>query len=497
MSSRTGGKAGHNVSYIFIGSGCHCARAPTYTPGPHRTAGTDNSPSTERPTSLQSAIAPAPETYPSPSRQSSYPLTELSAGIRPGEYGSTSDYSRPSSSGPLHQTSHFRSTQSPPGLKTHRSMSSDGDAAAPPDRVSENGNSGPLTGSGTRAQYRNGYMVTGASKGNGFIDPAPEVSKIRFSEVTANTPSHSVHDFTDGHSERQQYINESKCCCGTSNEHNVDRGVDRSTGSGAPSASVDVTNRRSSMHHTGTKLSNNMKEPHSETSYSHVLPPFHVPHMPYTNVYNMPSTYATAENPLTQRQQAFFQQNGYMHPQLVSYYPPLGAIGPSAVSTSASGITHTCTCGPSCQCVFCLAHPYNATTRDRVQTLAHLLPDDPEYSPKSPAQSSFFHSIEGSPRAVTGSNAMQINEILQPSDLIQPMPFHGPSFSNGSYETLPTESVHQAPQSAISSGYLTMEYEYHPIGLRECPDSTGTCQCGDGCSCVGCLTHSGHDGEHF
>ena len=497
MSAPIGGEAGQNVSYVYIGSGCHCARAPAYTPGSHRTAGTDNPPSTERPTSLQSPIAPTPETFPSPGRQSSYQLTELSAGIRSSEYGSTTDYSGHSPSGRLHQTSRFRSTQSPPGLKTHSSMSSDGDTAAPHERVSENGNQRPHTGSGTRAQYKNGYMVTGASKGNGLIDPAPEVSKTRFSEVTANTPSHSVHNFASGHSERQHYTNESKCCCGTSNELNRDRGGERSNGSGAPSVSVDLTNRRPSMHHSGTKFSNNMKEPHSETPYSHVPPPFHVPHVPYANVYNMPSTYATAENPLTQRQQAFFQQNGYMHPHLVSYYPPLGAIAPSAVSTSVSGVTHTCTCGPSCQCVFCLAHPYNATTRDRVQTLAHLLPDDPEYSPKSPSQSSFFHSIDDPPRAVPGSNAMQINKILQPSDLVQPMSFHAPSFSNGTYETLLIESVQQAPQSAISSGYLTMEYEYDPIGMRECTDSTGTCQCGAGSRCVGCLTHSGHDGEHF
>ena len=340
-------------------------------------------------------------------------------------------------------------------------------------------------------------MATGTGIRNGFADPASEVPKMKFPEVTANTPSHSLHNFTDSQSERPHHTSESKCCCGTSNEHNFSQEVKRTTGSGALSASVEKSDRRSSMHHPGAKLSNTMKGPHSEIPYSHVPPSFHIPHMPYTNVYNMPSTYATAENPLTQRQQAFFQENGYMHPQLVSYYPPLGAIAPSAVTTSISGVTHTCTCGPSCQCVFCLAHPYNATTRDRVQTLAHLLPDDPEYSPKSPPQSSFFHSIDDSPRATPSNNSMHINEILQPSDLIQPVSFQELSFSNGTYEALPIESAHQAPQSAISSGYLTMEYEYDPIGLRECTDSTGACQCGDGCSCVGCLTHSGHDGEHF
>lgn len=376
-------------------------------------------------------------------------------------------------------------------------MSSNGATTPPADIVSEDGNQGPLTSSGTRVQYSNGYMVAGASSGNGFVESPLEVSKFRFSEVTTNTPSHGCHNFTNGPSERPKYTSESKCYCGILNEHNSGREAERSAGSGALSTAVEMANRRSSIHHPGTRLSNTMKEPHSETPYSHVPPSFHIPHMHHTNVYNMPPTYATAENPLTQRQQAFFQQNGYMHAPPVSYYTPPGAIVPSAVSTSMSGVTHTCTCGPSCQCVFCVAHPYNATTRDRVQTLAHLLPDDSEYSPKSPLQSSFFHSIDDPTTAVSGNNAMHINEILQPSDLIQSIPFHGPSFSNGTYEALPIESVHQAPQSAISSGYLTMEYEYDPIGLGECTDATRTCRCGDGCSCVGCLTHSGHDGEHF
>lgn len=30
--------------------------------------------------------------------------------------------------------------------------------------------------------------------------------------------------------------------------------------------------------------------------------------------------------------------------------------------------------------------------------------------------------------------------------------------------------------------------------LSGCSDATGTCQCGDGCICEGCLTHGGHNG---
>ena len=37
-------------------------------------------------------------------------------------------------------------------------------------------------------------------------------------------------------------------------------------------------------------------------------------------------------------------------------------------------------------------------------------------------------------------------------------------------------------------------YLWSELVLPGCNDATGTCQCGDGCECVGCLTHGGHNG---
>lgn len=419
----------------MIGSGCHCARAPAYPPGSSHTE-TDNPQSADfHQQPLQSTLVNTPTTFSTPIGQPSHPPPGPSAGIQPALYGSASDYPRQSSLGPRLQTSHSHSSQSLPRLKTQRRMSSN------------------------------------------EATPLP-----------------------DNHSEGSKLTTEKSCCCGPSNEYSPEREVRLSPGPGAFPPPVQSVNIPSSIHHPGTNLSHTVEEPVNRRSYIHDPPSFHGPHIVHTTVYNMPPTYATAENPLTQRQQAFFQQNGYMHSRPNSYYAPLEVIGsapPSTQSNTMLGVNHTCTCGPSCQCVFCVDHPYNATTRDRVQTLAHLLPDDAEYSPKSPLQSSFFHSIDERNRAVPATNRMHINGILQPSDLAHSRPFHEPSFSNHIYEALPIGGASQAPQSAISSGYLTMQYDYDPMGLGGCTDSTGTCRCGDDCTCVGCLTHSGHDGEHF
>ena len=37
-------------------------------------------------------------------------------------------------------------------------------------------------------------------------------------------------------------------------------------------------------------------------------------------------------------------------------------------------------------------------------------------------------------------------------------------------------------------------YFWQEMVLPGCDDATGTCQCGEGCECVGCLTHGGHNG---
>jgi hypothetical protein len=40
-------------------------------------------------------------------------------------------------------------------------------------------------------------------------------------------------------------------------------------------------------------------------------------------------------------------------------------------------------------------------------------------------------------------------------------------------------------------------YFWNEMTLPSCSDASGTCQCGDGCACVGCLTHGGHTGERL
>lgn len=235
------------------------------------------------------------------------------------------------------------------------------------------------------------------------------------------------------------------------------------------------------------------------SSYPHGFSQFHP--IPHTTIYNMPATYATAENPLTARQQEYFQRNAHVYSQQVPHYAPLGVIGSAAPAegTGILSLSHNCTCGPTCQCVFCVAHPYNEPTRDRVQSLAHLLSDESDYGSKSPLEASYsspFHSAASPGSLTSTSHRMHIDEILHPPNLPQSPAFSSADYGGQIYPELPNGSLPEAQQPAISSsGYLTMAYEYDPLQLGRCTDPTGTCRCGDSCTCVGCLIHSGHDGD--
>lgn len=224
---------------------------------------------------------------------------------------------------------------------------------------------------------------------------------------------------------------------------------------------------------------------------------FQAPQGPYTTLYNMPPTYATAANPLTLEQQAFMLQNSQFHSQDVPQYAPSGLIGsaaPSAEGHNALGLMHDCSCGPDCQCMFCAVHPYNAPSRDRVQVLADLLPvDDMGRSRPQSLYGSISHSSEDSgagagiydPRLHKDS---PVSSIMQSTALTQPDP------SGNNLGAAPFESLEQAQDTtATSSGYLTMAYSYGPEPQESC--TSGNCRCGDNCVCVGCLTHTGHDGQ--
>jgi hypothetical protein len=210
---------------------------------------------------------------------------------------------------------------------------------------------------------------------------------------------------------------------------------------------------------------------------------------------------------------------------------------------------HNCHCGPSCSCFGCAAHPSNATTTEYIRNMAEfmgtggfgsrptinydipLYPHHPGYGAEAAYNMSYSGLAQNYPMfgpvqmSLQPDMSMDLGLAHPPVNAVNswehPEPqtsIHDPSSTATSYfspvqdsESMPlqvkTEEAISSPKiqgedspeegkdedtpTLSPSTYVWQEIE---LQLPGCNDPTGTCQCGDGCACVGCLTHGGHNG---
>ncbi|KAF4968921.1 hypothetical protein FZEAL_10323 [Fusarium zealandicum] len=106
---------------------------------------------------------------------------------------------------------------------------------------------------------------------------------------------------------------------------------------------------------------------------------------PQPTVFTYPPQYGSYLQPLQPEQwrqvmasMTFAGQGGipspYGMPSAAPYHPP----GTTQTSHSSAGTSHQCSCGASCQCVGCAAHPYNEATQSYVRSAWQSMADDPQ-----------------------------------------------------------------------------------------------------------------------
>ena len=229
------------------------------------------------------------------------------------------------------------------------------------------------------------------------------------------------------------------------------------------------------------------------------------------------------------------------------YQPPMSMpMTPMASHTGTYATEHNCHCGDSCSCFGCAAHPNNATMIEYIRSMHQYMSTGqfgsvppPVYDlPSYPHQVGYgaevglaynqtsanflatgqmtFHanmnttmSMPHTPLAVTSpwlhdpiqtpvqtapTNEQQFFGAAHSASpvTVQESPVtleandikHSPAFADSPSETKSEDAETLSPSS----------YFWQEMVLPGCNDETGTCQCGDGCSCVGCLTHGGHNG---
>ena len=192
---------------------------------------------------------------------------------------------------------------------------------------------------------------------------------------------------------------------------------------------------------------------------------------------------------------------------------------------------HNCLCGENCACLGCAAHPQNETTLNYIRENHQLMMDFPE---GSPSQMNFAHMqayVQQAPYMMANQSTLSYNNpqlqaqynaatsgnILHKANMFSlGLPHSTDQFVHNmpnmswqaSSTTQPGQSLHNGSTPSVELGPPRFErsntsideplspssFFLQQLVLPSCNDASGTCHCGDGCTCVGCLTHGGHSG---
>lgn len=177
----------------------------------------------------------------------------------------------------------------------------------------------------------------------------------------------------------------------------------------------------------------------------------------YPTTFTYPAHYGSWQHPV----------NPAMWQQIVSQSgPPMGALFPTTTTNGTPGgmgLSHECGCGEGCQCVGCLAHPFN----DRMFQYVSDAYTEREQSPKRQKSSC----------CGGGSDAENTTPTQAPAPE-SPPEAHTPSDGSG----LAEEPVLHHDN-----------YFFVDIPVRRdhsCMGNLQLCPCGDDCECIGCLVHN-------
>ncbi|CAK7204385.1 hypothetical protein SEUCBS139899_007141 [Sporothrix eucalyptigena] len=131
--------------------------------------------------------------------------------------------------------------------------------------------------------------------------------------------------------------------------------------------------------------------------------------------------------------------------------------------------SHMCSCGDDCECVGCVAHPYNNATRDTVRSVWSLM-DDASSSASSTKTATA--ATAGTPGAL--ASHPRTSTTVDPTSPQQQA--FTPSDTSGTSDD----------QVTLPAGdFLFVSYS-----VMGCEGEGLTCPCGDDCQCVGCTIHN-------
>ncbi|KAJ6442063.1 copper-sensing transcription factor [Purpureocillium lavendulum] len=157
--------------------------------------------------------------------------------------------------------------------------------------------------------------------------------------------------------------------------------------------------------------------------------------------------------------------------------PAAGTVQPPTVPNSATWTSHQCSCGDSCQCVGCAAHPYNEATQNYVRSAWNTMVEDGQ---KMQAQHGGHTNHVNGHHERSGSRAS--NGVPTPVT----------TQADGTISPPAPQTPSDAPSGASEEQTLSANdffFVSYPFG-DSCAGDTTSCPCGDDCQCIGCVIHN-------
>ncbi|KAM5346679.1 hypothetical protein ACJ41O_009684 [Fusarium nematophilum] len=207
---------------------------------------------------------------------------------------------------------------------------------------------------------------------------------------------------------------------------------------------------------------------------------------PQPTVFTYPPQYGSYLQPLQPEQwrqvmasMTFASQAGipppYGIPPAAPYPPP----GTPQTPHSAAGTSHQCSCGASCQCVGCAAHPYNEATQNYVRSAWQSMMDDSQrvHAHGNPGYTHVNGHGNGEIPATNGSSANVVPAVGPAEGTVSPVAPQTPSEA---------ASGLSEEQALSANDFFFVSY---PFG-DSCAGEQASCPCGDDCQCLGCVIHN-------
>ena len=150
--------------------------------------------------------------------------------------------------------------------------------------------------------------------------------------------------------------------------------------------------------------------------------------------------------------------------------PPAYTVVAAPATADADRTSHLCSCGDDCNCVGCVAHPYNAATQNAVQAAWQAIDDSSSTSSSGRTAKASMHAATPSTASAAGMTSFQL-------------PNAGSGTSSPVQEFTPSDTGDDQPLSA--DDFLFVNYS-----VAGCIGEDLICPCGDDCQCFGCTLHN-------